>query len=362
MSGISKPQLNSIVHAFQPILNKKCWALSLYKKPWNYDRGFGLTWSDCDLLETFWQVSDKLYDPKTHGAGLGLFLGESNRLACLDLDGVLSDVKTPMSEAAQRIINGSATFTETSISGKGLHLFYEVDEGTEPFHLRTGISGKDGDFFTGKRFIRLTGDVYGKAYPVRYLPKKHVEYFRELFAKAPEILPPVIPFTGQVSDRSLAARLSGACIPFKNATITPQPYHMQHGGIIEVIETICPNVSQHTTEAAPNARFVRCADGLITGRCFHSHCDPATLRAAGKSLAGLLSEKIRAAGDPTIVFTLLEKCEKMGMSPIKNYNRMSQEQVYDLCHAFVKGFTGAATATAATATTTTGSNSGVNTC
>ena len=337
MSGISKPHLNSIVHAFGPVLNKKCWSLSLGKKPWNYDRGFGLTWSDCDLLETFWQTTDRLYDKETHGAGLGLFLGTENRIACLDLDGVLDDVKTPMSETAQRIITGSCTFTEVSLSGKGLHLFYEVDPGTEPFHLRTGISGKDGDFFTQKRFIRLTGDVYGKVYPVRYLPAKHVKYFRELFGRAPEILPPVIPFTGQVSDRSLAARLSGACIPFRFATLTPQPYHNEHGGIIEVIETECPNIKQHSTEASPNARFARCADGLITGRCFHGHCDPATLRAAGTSLAGMLSAKIRAAGDPTIVFTLLEKCEAMGMKPItgNEVSRMGYPAVVKTCQKFL---------------------------
>lgn len=337
MSSISKPQLNSIVHAFGPVLNKKCWALSLGKKPWNYDRGFGLTWSDCDLLETFWQTSDRLYDRNTFNAGLGLFLGESNRLACLDLDGVLNDEQKPVSEAAQRIVSGSCTFTETSVSGKGLHLFYEVDPRTEPFHLRTGITAKDGDFFTQKRFIRLTGDVFGKAYPVRYLPAKHVEYFRELFGKAP-VTPPVIkPFTGQVSDRSLTARLSDAHIPFKNATITAQPYHIQHGGISECIETLCPNISAHSTEASPNARFVRCADGLITGRCFHGHCDPATLRAAGTSLAGMLSAKIRAAGDPTVVYKLLEKCEAMGMSPIKGFNRMSDADVVDTCRSFLHG-------------------------
>ena len=169
MSSLSKSALNHIVHAFQPILNKKCWALSNGKRPWNYDKGYALTWSDNDLLETFWQVTDRLYDRNTHGAGLGMFLGTENRIACLDLDGTLTD-GTPSSETAQRIVNGSATFTETSVSGRGLHVFFEVDDGTEPFHLRSGISGKDGDFFTHKRFIRLTGHPYGKEYPVRYLP------------------------------------------------------------------------------------------------------------------------------------------------------------------------------------------------
>ena len=337
--SISKPDLNSIVHAFGPVLNKKCWALSLGKKPWNYDKGYCLTWSDTDLLLTFWQATDMLYDRNTHGAGLGLFLGENNQFACLDLDGALKEEKTPVSEVAQRIISGSCTFTEISLSGKGLHLFYEVDAGTEPFHLRTGISGKDGDFFTQKRFIRLTGEVYGKAYPVRYLPAKHVEYFREQFGKTPAALPAVVPFTGKISDRSLAARLSSACILFKNANINPQPFHNDHGGIIEVIETECPNIKQHSTEASPNARFVRCADGLITGRCFHGHCDPETLRAAGTSLAGMLSAKIREAGDPTIVFTLLEKCEAMGMKPINvnDVSRMGYSAVVEQCQKFLAG-------------------------
>jgi len=336
MSGITKPELNVIVHAFQPVLNKKCWALSNGKRPWNYDKGYCLTWSDCDLLETFWQVTDRLYDRNTHGAGLGLFLGVENQIACLDLDGALND-GTPVSETAQRIVTGSCTFTEVSMSGKGLHLFYEVDEGTEPFHLRSGISGKDGDFFTKKRFIRLTGQVYGKEYPVRYLPARHVKYFRGSFGKAPVSLPLIKPFTGQVSDRSLASRLSGACIPYRTATITPQPFHNEHGGISECIETLCPNIKQHTTDASPTARFVRCADGLITGRCFHGHCEPAVLRAAGKSLAGLLSEKIRAAGDPTVVFTLVEKCEALGMTPMNGneISRMGYPAVVQHCQKFL---------------------------
>jgi hypothetical protein len=343
MTGISKPQLNIIVHAFGHILDKKCWALSNGKVPWDYDRGFGLAWSDCDLLMPFWEATDQLYDRKTHGAGLGLFLGENNRIACLDLDGTLANEKTPSSETAQRIVNGSCTFTETSVSGRGLHLFYEVDTGTLPFHLRSGISGKDGDFFTQKRFIRLTGQVYGKEYPIRYLPPHHVEYFREYFGKAPVSLPLIKPFTGQISDRSLASRLSGACIPFRSATISPQPFHNEHGGISECIETLCPNVNEHTTDASPNARFVRCADGLITGRCFHQHCEPEVLRASGNSLAGMLSAKIRAAGDPTIVFTLLEKCEKMGMRPINGteVSRMGYPAVVETCESFLKARGGA---------------------
>lgn len=337
MSSLSKPELTILVHAFESILNKKCWALSNGKRPWCYDRGFGLCWSDTDLLMTFWEATDQLYDRATHGAGLGLFLGENNTIACLDLDGVLNDNRTPLNETAQRIVNGSCTFSEISMSGTGLHLFYEVDEGTAPFHLRSGISGKDGDFFTQKRFIRLTGRVYGREYPVRYLPPHHVESFREHFGKSPAALPDVKPFTGQVSERSLASRLSGACIPFRSSTIAAQPFHNEHGGIIECIETECPNFKAHTTDASPNARFVRCADGLVTGRCFHQHCDPEVLRAAGTSLAGMLSAKIRAAGDPTIVFTLLEKCEQMGMPPLKDYNRMSEAQILFECRDFLRG-------------------------
>jgi len=268
-------------------------------------------------METFWQASDRLYGKETHGAGLGLFPGVENRISCLDLDGALNDEQKPMGEAVQRIVAGSCTFTETSVSGKGLHLFFEADTGTEPFHLRAGISGKDGDFFTHKRFIRLTGNVYGERdYPIRYLPPNHVEYLRENFGKVPAALPEVKPFTGHVSGRSLADRLTAASIPYRVATIAPQQFHQEHGGIVECVETLCPNVKQHTTEASPNARFVRCADGLITGRCFHSHCDPETLRAAGTSLTGMLSAKIRRMGGVAQVVYLLQRCEALGMPPI----------------------------------------------
>jgi hypothetical protein len=339
MCSTTIPQLKTIAKAFQLVLDTKCWALSNGKKPWNYDRGFCLTWSDPDLFLSFWEASDLLYDRETFGAGIGLFLGVENRIACLDLDGALDANGTPICEHAQRIVAGSCTFTETSVSGRGLHLFYEVDPRTEPFHLRAGISGRDGDFFTGKRFIRLTGNVYGNVYPIRYLPANHVEYFRDNFGKAPMALPEIKPFTGLTSDRSLSARLSGAGIPYKHATIIPQPFHQDHGGIVECIETLCPNIAQHTTEASPYARFVRCADGLVTGRCFHAHCDPETLRAAGKSMAGMLTAKIRAAGDPTPVYQLLEKCEKMGMHPISGneVREIGYPAVVEACEKFLRG-------------------------
>jgi hypothetical protein len=337
VSSLTKPQLSAIARAFQPLLEKKCWSLSNSKKPWDYDRGYGLVWSDTDRMETFWQASDRLYNKETHGAGLGLFLGVENRISCLDIDGALNDEQKPASEAAQRIVAGSCTFMETSVSGRGLHLFFEVDTGVEPFHLRAGISGKDGDFFTQKRFIRLTGNVYGKAYPVRYLPPNHIEYLRENFGKVPAALPEIKPFTGHASGRSLAERLTAAGIPYRVATIAPQPYHNEHGGIVEVIETICPNVKQHTTEASPNARFVRCADGLITGRCFHSHCDPETLRAAGTSLASLLSAKIRSAGEVAAVLRLLKRCKALGMPPISGnmVDEMGYAAVVEKCEKFL---------------------------
>jgi hypothetical protein len=340
MSSISIPALNNVTHAFPQVLKRKCWALSNGKKPWNYDRGFGLTWSDTDLLETFWQATDRFYDRATVGAGLGIFLAIENQIACLDLDGALDANGTPINEVVQHIVTGSCTFMETSVSGQGLHLFFEVPEETAPFHLRPGISGKDGDFFTQKRFIRLTGDVYGgRAHPIRTLAANQVRFLRENYGKVPATLPEIKPFKGRVSDKSLASRLSRAGIPYRDATITPQAFHNEHGGIIECIETECPNIKQHTTDSTPYARFVRCADGLITGRCFHAHCDPEVLRAAGKSLAGLLNEKVQAAGDPSIVITLLEKCEAMGMRPINGMeiSRIGYPAVVEACQKFLRG-------------------------
>ena len=338
MSALMKSQLDAIARGFQPLLAVKCWALSLGKKPWDYDRGHALTWSDPDLFLNFWEATDQLYDRKTHGAGLGLFLGKGNRLACLDLDGALNDDGNPASDAVKRILHGSITLTETSVSGLGLHLFFEVDAGTEPFHLREGISGKDGDFFTHKRFIRLTGNVYDpKAYPIRYLPPNHVDYLRENFGKVLAALPEVKPFTGHVSGRSLAERLTAAGIPYRVTTIAPQPFHQEHGGIVECIETECPNIKAHTTDVSPYARFVRCADGLITGRCFHAHCDPETLRAAGTSLASLLSAKIRSAGEVAPVLRLLKRCEALGMPPISGnmVDEIGYAAVVEKCEKFL---------------------------
>jgi hypothetical protein len=53
----------------------------------------------------------------------------------------------------------------------------------------------------------------------------------------------------------------------------------------------------------------------------------------------MLSAKIRAAGDPTIVFTLLEKCEKMGMKPItgNDVSCMGYPAVVEHCQKFLEG-------------------------
>ena len=39
MSALMKSQLDAIARGFQPLLAVKCWALSLGKKPWEYNGG-----------------------------------------------------------------------------------------------------------------------------------------------------------------------------------------------------------------------------------------------------------------------------------------------------------------------------------
>lgn len=339
MSSISVPEIGVVNRAFRSLVDTKCWALSNGKRPWVYDRGYGLTWSDGDLLLSFFDAVDLLHDRKTHGAGLGIFLGEQNRIACLDLDWVLGEDGNPITPDAAHIISGSVTYTEISVSGRGLHLFFDVPESTEPFHLKAGLTDHDGDFFTHKRFIRLTGRSFGEEHPIRALSEIQAGFMRKTYGKPVAVVAVPAPYNGPVSERSLASRLSGAGIPFKPAKIAPQPYHQEHGGIVECVSTECPNIKLHASPDTPNATFVRCADGLIAGRCFHQHCDPVMLRANGKSLAGMLAEKIRKAGDLTPIFQLIEKCESLGM-PTLTGNQIAElgyPAVVECCEKFLKG-------------------------
>jgi primase-polymerase (primpol)-like protein len=85
------------------------------------------------------------------GDGLGFVLGDG--VACLDLDDVVTDGRLDPA-AAKLLASLPATFTEVSMSGRGLHIFGLLPEA--PGRVRT-VGGIKIELYSRERFIAVTG-------------------------------------------------------------------------------------------------------------------------------------------------------------------------------------------------------------
>ena len=87
------------------------------------------------------------------GDGFGVMLGDG--LACWDLDGCFDGEQlTPWAATVLDEVE-APLFVEKSVSGRGLHVFVEAPEG--PGRSRGGV-----EFYSRGRFIRVTGDKFGR--------------------------------------------------------------------------------------------------------------------------------------------------------------------------------------------------------
>lgn len=87
------------------------------------------------------------------GDGWGVILGGG--LGCYDFDDCLDEsgqIESSVREVIEAIPE-RVLFVERSVSGRGLHVFVEAEEG--PGRCRDGI-----ERYTRERFIRVTGDRY----------------------------------------------------------------------------------------------------------------------------------------------------------------------------------------------------------
>lgn len=116
----------------RPIRPSGQWASST--KPW--------TWSS--------------FEDAQHGAGdgFGFMLGDG--IGCLDLDYAIDNAGALKPWAAELVAEWSprTVFAETSMSGKGVHLFVRV---TESRGQKVELEDGRAEFYSWGRFIRMTG-------------------------------------------------------------------------------------------------------------------------------------------------------------------------------------------------------------
>ena len=289
---------------FSNYLDSYCWALTRGKVPYNFIKDHPLQWKRPDSLYQF-STAEHLFNERffPNNDGIGIFLGIDD-IACWDLDHCLYNGRAK-NESVADILSRCGSYAEISQSGAGIHIFYMVDNtsGVSPEGFKTITPVCDGEFYTKDRFIKLTGNTWLNS-PLQYLPPNKMEYLRKKYGE--KILPiePKNNFSPQ-SDIPLVDHLTEVNIPFIEIRFTRiLEHHTKHGGVIEAIETECPNIGMHTQNREQNAVFYRCADGFIGGRCWHEHCSPQYLFLRKTSLTKLLFEKIRAEKDKIVLENL----------------------------------------------------------
>ncbi|MCM1438733.1 MAG: DUF3849 domain-containing protein [Roseburia sp.] len=109
--------------------------------------------------------------------------GEDN-ICCIDLDGCMQE-NGDFSELAQKTFNlGNGTYSERSVSGKGLHVFGKTDDKLD---LRSFSKNGDMEFYRRARFIAVTGDYYGSSELKSFDTPEMQGLLTSKFEKRPEI-------------------------------------------------------------------------------------------------------------------------------------------------------------------------------
>lgn len=171
--------LNSALQAISSESRWCVWKMTAEgkKEPLNPKTGGGAmsnqpsTWAD---FNTAYEAREKL-----NGNGVGFFLGGG--YAGIDIDDCIDD-SGKISDMAGRIIERMDTYTERSPRKHGVHMLFRVPEDFT-------LEGKQGvrndalglELYVGKRYLTVTGDVYGTEKPIENREKELLEIYREYF-------------------------------------------------------------------------------------------------------------------------------------------------------------------------------------
>lgn len=96
----------------------------------------------------------------TVGVGMGYVLAEGDGLVCIDLDHALDERGQALPWAARILESLPATFTEVSVSGRGLHVF-GLAPSARGRKVRRGEVAIE--MYSRGRYIAVTGNRYGTA-------------------------------------------------------------------------------------------------------------------------------------------------------------------------------------------------------
>ncbi len=133
------------------------------------------TWSDFDTACKFTRENGLLT--------LAYALDGKDKIACIDLDGCIQE-NGDFTELAQKTFKlGDGTYSEKSVSGKGLHVFGKTDG----MDLRSFSKDGDMEFYRSARFIAVTGDNYGSSELKSFDNPDMKRLLESKFDKRPEI-------------------------------------------------------------------------------------------------------------------------------------------------------------------------------
>jgi hypothetical protein len=268
-----------IKERFETFNDYKMWVVcSAEKVPLNPKNGHNLKWSDTDLYMTLPEL-EKWID---FYPGFGLFTGISQidskgkpfpSVRCFDFDDVLENGE-PKHPKLDDFLERLNTFVEVSSSGKGLHAFITTDAEISEFGFDEN-KWWSGKFYTGNRFIKLTGNVYkndcrdlNNIKKIDLLAVKERLGIREPIT-FPTYTPPV------ANTQSWDKILTDAGIEHTPTSYTGKE---KDGKIcLESWKIECPNKINHKHDrpgdpSAHKAILLKTDDGLSTVKCNHNSC------------------------------------------------------------------------------------------
>lgn len=217
------------------------------------------TWSTfTDAIDAYSVLTVLPADPRRGPvAGVGVVLTQSAHVVCVDLDRVIEDGR--LDPRAAKIVERCASWTETSPSAGGLHIFVR---GSIP----SAIKGDQIEVYSTDRYIAITGHRWPGT--PEGLRAAH-GYLTGLHRKAHESDRSPSVYTGPRTPApddlagALLAKLQVWGVPVARLK------RWQDGFLVELIA--CPWGEEHTSDPGGAVVMIR-ASGAFDFMCQHAHC------------------------------------------------------------------------------------------